>query len=85
MKPSDYFMRQCFISVDVEEALVDDVIRRLGDGNVVISTDYPHADSHWPNAINHFMAIEMPASARKRSCGTTARDFTASINLPSRR
>jgi predicted TIM-barrel fold metal-dependent hydrolase len=66
MKPSDYFMRQCFISVDVEENLVDDVIRRVGDDNIVISTDYPHADSHWPNAINDFMAIEMPAKARKK-------------------
>ncbi len=46
MKPSDYFMRQCFISVDVEEDLVGDVLKRIGDDNVVISTDYPHADSH---------------------------------------
>jgi predicted TIM-barrel fold metal-dependent hydrolase len=38
--------------------LVADVISRIGDNNIVISTDYPHADSHWPNAINHFMAIE---------------------------
>ena len=66
MKPSDYFMRQCFISVDVEEDLVGDVIRRTGEENVVISTDYPHADSHWPDAINHFMAMEMPSSARKK-------------------
>ncbi|MGH7811453.1 MAG: amidohydrolase family protein, partial [Candidatus Binatia bacterium] len=66
LRPSDYFMRQCFISVDVEEDLVSDVIKRLGDDNVVISTDYPHADSHWPNAINHFMAIDMPDSARKK-------------------
>ena len=50
LRPSDYFLRQCFISVDVEEDLVLDVIRRIGDDNVVISTDYPHADSHWPNA-----------------------------------
>ena len=66
MKPSDYFMRQCFISVDVEENLVDDVIKRIGDDNVVISTDYPHADSHWPDAVNHFMAMEMPSSAQEK-------------------
>jgi predicted TIM-barrel fold metal-dependent hydrolase len=57
-RPSDYFLRQCFISVDVEEGLVADVIGRIGDDNIVISTDYPHADSHWPNAINDFFAIE---------------------------
>ena len=65
-KPSDYFLRQCFISVDVEEDLVADVIKRIGDDNVVISTDYPHADSHWPNAINHFMGVDIPSGARKK-------------------
>jgi len=66
LRPSDYFLRQCFISVDVEEELVVDVIRRVGDDNVVISTDYPHADSHWPNAVNDFMAVEIPSDARKK-------------------
>lgn len=66
MKPSDYFLRQCFISVDVEEDLVGDVLNRVGDDNVVISTDYPHADSHWPDAVNHFMAMEMPSASRKK-------------------
>jgi predicted TIM-barrel fold metal-dependent hydrolase len=66
LRPSDYFMRQCFISVDVEEDLVGDVVKRIGDDNVVISTDYPHADSHWPDAVNHFMALEMASSTRKK-------------------
>ena len=70
LRPSDYFLRQCFISVDVEEDLVGDVVKRIGDNNVVISTDYPHADSHWPNAVNHFMAVEMPSDvAKKNSVG----------------
>jgi len=58
LKPSEYFLRQCFISVDVDENIVSDVIRRIGGDNIVISTDYPHADSHWPHAIDSFMAIE---------------------------
>ena len=57
LKPSEYFLRQCFISVDVDEDIVADVIRRIGDDNIVISTDYPHADSHWPHAVDSFMAI----------------------------
>ncbi len=57
-KPSDYFLRQCFITTDVDEDLVVDVIRRLGDDNIVISSDYPHSDSHWPNAIDTFMDVE---------------------------
>ena len=43
-----------------------ELIRRVGDDNVVISTDYPHADSHWPNAVNDFMAVEIPSDARKK-------------------
>jgi hypothetical protein len=58
LKPSEYFLRQCFISVDVDEDIVADVIRRIGDDNIVISTDYPHADSHWPHAVDSFMALE---------------------------
>jgi len=66
LKPSDYFLRQCFISVDVDEDLVRDVIRRIGNDNIVISTDYPHADSHWPNAIDSFMAVEDLSSDSRR-------------------
>jgi predicted TIM-barrel fold metal-dependent hydrolase len=66
LRPSDYFLRQCFISVDVEEDLVNDVIERIGDDNIVISTDYPHADSHWPNAIKHFMGIDVPSPSRRK-------------------
>jgi predicted TIM-barrel fold metal-dependent hydrolase len=65
-KPSDYFLRQCVISVDVDEDLVTDVIRRIGDDNLVISSDYPHADSHWPEAIDSFMAIEGLSEASRR-------------------
>jgi predicted TIM-barrel fold metal-dependent hydrolase len=65
-RPSDYFLAQCFISVDVEEDLVCDVIKRIGDDNVVISTDYPHADSHWPDAVSHFMRIEGLSESSRR-------------------
>ena len=54
-KPSEYFLDQCYISVDVDEYLVTDVIGRLGDDNIVISTDYPHIDAHYPHAVEEFM------------------------------
>jgi predicted TIM-barrel fold metal-dependent hydrolase len=37
--------------------LVVDVINRLGDDNILVSTDYPHVDSHFPHALDEFMAI----------------------------
>lgn len=55
-RPSDYFLRQCFISVDVDEDLVGDVVRRIGDDTIVFSTDYPHHDCEFPNATKLLMA-----------------------------
>ncbi|MDE0035128.1 MAG: amidohydrolase family protein [Deltaproteobacteria bacterium] len=64
--PSDYFMRQCFVSVDPDERLVTDVISRVGDGNLVISTDYPHDDAHWPHAMETFLGIDGVTDASRR-------------------
>lgn len=57
-KPSDYYHRHCYVSVDPGEALVKQVIDVLGDDRLVISTDWPHDDSAYPNAIDDFLAIE---------------------------
>ena len=55
--PSFYFRRQCFLSVDPDEELVVDTIKALGDDNIVISTDWPHGDSSYPQALNTFFKI----------------------------
>ena len=65
-RPSEYFLRQCCVATDVDEDLVVDVIRRIGDDNIVISTDYPHADSHWPDAIDTFMKIDGISKGSRR-------------------
>ena len=51
-------MCQCFISVDVDEYLVADFIKRLGDDTLVFSTDYPHADSKFPHATSMLLSME---------------------------
>ncbi|HXG51990.1 MAG TPA: amidohydrolase family protein [candidate division Zixibacteria bacterium] len=66
-KPSDYFLQQCFVSVDPDEYLVVDVVKRIGDDNIVISTDYPHIDAHFPHALDEFLEIEdLPDSSRRK-------------------
>ena len=65
-QPSDYFLRQCFISVDPDEYLVSDVIRRIGNDNIVISTDYPHIDAHFPHALDEFFEIEDVSDMSRR-------------------
>ena len=65
-KPSDYFLEQCFISVDPDEYLVTDVVKRLGDDNLVLSTDYPHIDSHFPHALDEFLEIAGLSEVNRR-------------------
>jgi predicted TIM-barrel fold metal-dependent hydrolase len=70
LRPSDYFLRQCFVAMDVDEYLVGDVVRRLGADNVVVSTDYPHQDSQYPHAsdtiFETFDRESLTAEARRK-------------------
>ncbi len=65
-KPSSYFTRQCYISVDADERLAADMVNRLGDDNLVFSTDYPHPDSAYPHATDEFLSIEGLSSQTRR-------------------
>jgi predicted TIM-barrel fold metal-dependent hydrolase len=66
MPPSEYFKRQCFVSVDPDEEVVQYAIPAMGDDNIVISTDWPHDDSSYPNAIDTFLGLEGVSDASKR-------------------
>ena len=35
-----------------------DTVRAIGDDNLVISTDWPHDDSAYPQALSTFLAID---------------------------
>lgn len=43
MKPSEYFRRQCFISIEPEEPYLEQIIQYFGD-NLLFGSDYPHVD-----------------------------------------
>jgi len=58
MLPSQYFFRQCYVATDVDEKALRQVVEALGDDNIVVSTDYPHSDGLFPEAINEFIALE---------------------------
>jgi predicted TIM-barrel fold metal-dependent hydrolase len=64
--PSEYFKRNCYISVDVDEYLAEDTVARLGDDNLVMSTDYPHYDSSFPKAIDTFLKLNFPAETKRK-------------------
>ena len=56
--PTEYFKRQGFASVDVDEYLGAHTVEQLGPDNLVLSTDYPHHDSAYPHALDEFLAMD---------------------------
>lgn len=64
--PSELFHRQCFVSAEVDEPFLTEVTARLGGDNLVISTDWPHDDSAYPEAIATFLGLDLPDHAKRR-------------------
>jgi len=58
MKPSEYFRRQGWVAVEPDEENVKYVVDYLGEDRVVVSTDFPHPDCKYPEAMNQFVALE---------------------------
>lgn len=76
--PSEIFRRQCYVSVEPDEALARNVVEALGDDNLVLSTDWPHDDSAYPHAIDHFLAQDLsPETKRKVLWDNCARLYGA--------
>lgn len=57
MKPSDYFRRQCFISIEPSEPYLHDIINYIGCDRLILGSDYPHID-HDANVIKDAVALE---------------------------
>lgn len=66
MKPSEYFLRNCWLSVEADEAVARQYVEHFGDSNLVFSTDYPHADSKFPKAVEAFGELPLPAASKKK-------------------
>ena len=66
MAPSGYFKRQCVVSVEPDETTVKQVIEYMGGGHVVFSTDYPHGDSKFPEAVNHFLKLPITVDDKRK-------------------
>ena len=55
MAPSDYFRRNCYLSVEADEATAVHYVDWFGADNLVFSTDCPHGDSAYPHAVDGFL------------------------------
>ena len=66
LMPSEYFKRQCFTSVEADEAPGKYAIDWLGDDNIVFSTDYPHPDSRYPKSVEMLLTLDFPHDSLRK-------------------
>jgi len=57
MPPSDYFRRQCWVSLEADEPYLGELIDFVGADRVVFASDYPHPD-HTPDLTDTLVALE---------------------------
>lgn len=67
MKPSAYFKRQCWVSVDCEEESVKYAVDYFGTSeNIIFSTDYPYVDAQFPNSTRHFLTLPLSDDDKRK-------------------
>jgi predicted TIM-barrel fold metal-dependent hydrolase len=66
MLPSEYFRRQCYIALDVDEEPAVHAVNDLGAEYFVVSSDYPHSDGAFPEAMQQFFSLPLAAEQRKK-------------------
>ena len=68
-KPSEYFLSNCWLSLEVDEEPGRQYLEWFGDDNLVFSTDYPHADSKFPHSIENFDKLPIPDESKRKILG----------------
>jgi predicted TIM-barrel fold metal-dependent hydrolase len=66
MKPSDYFRRQCYVSVEEAEPVLDAVVAAYPQ-SVVFASDYPHGDGKFPGAPKELLDAPVLDDATRRA------------------
>jgi len=64
--PSEYFRSNCFLSVEADEDTVKYYVDWFGDDNLVFSTDYPHGDSKFPDAVKAFLKLPLSDESKRK-------------------
>jgi predicted TIM-barrel fold metal-dependent hydrolase len=66
MAPSQYMLRNCFLAVEADEHPVKYYVEEFGDDNLIYSTDYPHADSKFPEATETFLTLPLSEDSKRK-------------------
>jgi predicted TIM-barrel fold metal-dependent hydrolase len=77
LMPSEYFARQCWISFEIDERTLADLAPHVGADRIVWGSDYPHADSTFPGAVDALRKTIAPldSDTRARILGANAADL----------
>ena len=65
LAPSAYFRRQCYLAVECDEEPAEVVTRYGLEERIVFSTDYPHADSKYPKAVDRFLRLPLSEETKR--------------------
>lgn len=73
MRPSEYFQRQCWISVEPDEGTIPMMVELLGPDRFIWASDYPHVDASLGalKTLKERIA-SLPGEARRRILGQNA-------------
>ena len=66
LKPSAYFYRQCFVSVECGELPACQAVASCGADHFVFSTDYPHYDTQYPEATAKFLELPLSEESQRK-------------------
>jgi predicted TIM-barrel fold metal-dependent hydrolase len=66
MRPSEYFRRQCFVSVEGVEPALGAMVEAFPE-SVVFASDYPHGDAVFPGSTGELLATTALSKAAVRA------------------
>jgi predicted TIM-barrel fold metal-dependent hydrolase len=64
--PSEYFKRQCFVSVEPDEEPLKYALDYMGNDRIVFSTDYPHVDSKFPKSVEVLLQLPITDEDKRK-------------------
>jgi hypothetical protein len=74
LRPSEYFLRQGWISFDPGEHTMAAMTRFIGDTRMIWASDFPHSDARYPGVVKELRenTLDMEPGARSRLFGANA-------------
>jgi predicted TIM-barrel fold metal-dependent hydrolase len=82
MPPSEYFKRQCYVSIEPDETPARFMIEAFGADQIVFSTDYPHGDSRYPTAVDAFLKLPIADDDKRKILWDNCARFYAVADAP---